>query len=345
MVFSTQKDEQIERMRVLACVLVVMVHISNYYIKNSELLSTLDYQISIAFNIIARTAVPIFIMITGALIFQKPYNREKNQKKILHFLMILVVWNFVYILWNGIYLKRESVFSTSIITYVFSPSKNHLWYLYILLGIYIALPFESIMVNQMDRKLENRFIILWLIFGCGGRTLPLLLKQLDIDVSLQYQIPIIQGTYQLGYLIIGHILYQRKEEFVSKTKIGAFLSIAVSILCLILSIYIFRISDGNTVLKFLTYGNIFIAIIAISLFVLNMQVPASSHGVITLLSSLSFGIYLIHPVFIDVITQVFYVLNDAVCIAYPMIFIAVFMASATCIWILKHIKFVSKIVS
>lgn len=100
--------------------------------------------------------------------------------------------------------------------YLFDTAKNHLWYLYDLIGLYIAFPFIQAMVHHMDRRVENMFLVLWLILAGGGRLLTRVPELSSIDVGIEYMVPILQATYWLGYFISGYLLYKRKDDLKQK---------------------------------------------------------------------------------------------------------------------------------
>ncbi len=334
-------DHQLTRLRIFACILVILVHITNSYLYAEKVLYADSFIPSLLMNIIARVGVPLFFMITGALSFSKSYSFNKNKNKIIHFLSIVIVWSVFYFLWNTFILHQKPL---HLISYIFDPIKNHLWYMYDLIGFYIAFPLIYIMVKNMNRSMENYFMILWLILGGGARLLTRVLSMYDIEANLQYYVPIVQATYHLGYFICGYILYKRKDEI---QKLPAALWFFLSLITTILICYLtYKDSNiqGHFHDSFLTYGSLLTMINSISIFNLNLKYEAKYHKAAVYFSSLTFGIYLFHPVVIDIFKRTLAFPNISFLWIPILLFIAL-VISTIFTAIIKKIPFIKKAVS
>ncbi len=124
-------------MRIVAICAVVMLHISADFVKGFQN-DTFDFVCSNLLNSLSRFAVPVFFMISGALML----NEEKivTTRKILHsasnIFILLVTWSALYsIAYNVI---RPIVFnetiSLSAIMYSIFNGHYHMWYLFVLIG-------------------------------------------------------------------------------------------------------------------------------------------------------------------------------------------------------------------
>ena len=92
---------------------------------------------------VSRMSVPCFLMISGALLLGREEPVKKHLHRTLHFLTALIVWDAVYYLWNTYYMRSE--FDLKEILYV--PAEAHLWYLYAMVPIYLAMPFLQILAG------------------------------------------------------------------------------------------------------------------------------------------------------------------------------------------------------
>lgn len=341
MMKSKQLDYRLVRLRIIACLFVIGVHVSNSYLYAKDSFHSPSFLPSLIMDVICRICVPLFFMISGYLALKKPYDAKKNKKKILHFLFIVVIWSIFFYIWNKYFLHNEML---PVLSYIFDPVKNHLWYMYDLIGLYIALPFIQAMVSHLSRSLENRFIIAWLIFAGGVRFLTRFLGLFDIEADMQYYIPIIQATYHLGYFVCGYILYKRKEEF---TKLPASLLCFVFILstfCISILTYYHSAISQSFKDSFLTYGEFFIMINSIIIFLLNAKIKAGKHKVMVWLSSLTFGIYLLHPLYIDILKKILDFPEVPSWWIFPMI-AAVAVVSGLCIAVMQKIPYLNKLIS
>jgi len=103
-------------------------------------------------------------MVSGVVILNGTYDRKKYVKRIMWFVFILAFWNLIYYFWDAFHMNYEYNVFKDIFTVFFVPIKVQLWFMYPLIGLYIAAPFIQKMVHGMDRKLENLFMMLWLFF-------------------------------------------------------------------------------------------------------------------------------------------------------------------------------------
>ena len=203
-------DQHIVRIRVLSCVLVVLIHITHAYLYAGGAIESKKFIPLVIINAASRIGVPLFFMISGYLTLRRPYDPEKNRKKIIHYIGVLFIWSCLFLLWNTLFLHDDPMLNP--IYYLFETARNHLWYLYDLIGLYIAFPFIQAMVHHMDRRMENMFLVLWLILAGGGRLLTRMMGLIGTPVNMEYMVPILQATYWLGYFIGGYLLFKRMDE-------------------------------------------------------------------------------------------------------------------------------------
>ena len=109
-------------------------------------------------NILMNWAVPVFLMITGALLLDP--NRQitysdcirKYAKRILLALFVFgIPFSMLEILLNTKSITVRSLFE-AIINVINGNSWSHLWYLYALIGLYFVLPMLKAFVNNSDEK-------------------------------------------------------------------------------------------------------------------------------------------------------------------------------------------------
>ena len=179
-----------------------------------------------------RPSVPLFAMMTGLLLLPiRESAAEFYKRRIPRVLIPMVLWSAVYYLipWlTGVAGLDKSVITT-LFPFEFSPSQEagdamrniaripftfngyttHMWYLYMLIGLYLLMPFFSAWVEKRDSTMTNTYLLLWLC----SLTLPYM-KQL-IAPNLFGECAWNEfGTFYYfagfaGYLLLGHILARR----------------------------------------------------------------------------------------------------------------------------------------
>jgi surface polysaccharide O-acyltransferase-like enzyme len=156
-------------MRIIAALMVVIIH-------SHPILTTLNpdsftFVLSNFIESIARIAVPVFIMITGALLLneEREFKIKDGIKKAADMFILVSIWSVIYAfatpLINGNLVLGGGWLETVIYGHY------HLWYLYMLVGLYLVTP----ILKKITKK-ENANIILYyiLIFTVVKGIFPLL---------------------------------------------------------------------------------------------------------------------------------------------------------------------------
>ena len=177
------------------------------------------------------------------------------------------------------------------------------------------------MVEKMGKDEDKLFVILWLMFNG-------ILKGLNIGNT--YLIPIISGTYYLGYFIIGHMII-KYYDYISKNINNKLLLITsiISFSIVVILTYFISINNSKHFTKLLTYSNALIMVASLSSFIyLYFNIEDKKYIIISKLSNLSFGIYLFHAIILDFIMKLIPYQNIYSYIGIPVIlFIVVFITS------------------
>ncbi len=340
------RDHNLDLIKVISIYLVILIHFCNYYGNKAIPEVSVNYTIALLYNVFARISVPLFFMASGAVSFRKEFDYRKNNRKIRRMITVLIVWNIIYWLWNYFYLGRSA--GPNVITYLFEPVKGHLWYMYAYIGLLIANPLISILAKHMTARDENYFLLTW-IFICGGvRTLDCILDYFGIKTGLQYCVPIIQGTYYLGYYLIGHILYCRLRDnrdagasWAEKSLRYPFpsyiLTATVSLLFCFFWVAFASIRTGETAKDLFGYSHILVMIPSLCLFVVLIRLRVRENALLTLISRYSFGVYLSHVIFYNIAYRNFDIRAMDSPLVLPLFALATFVVSLAFVAITSRI--------
>ena len=145
--------------RAAGCAMVVMLHVS----------ATFFYAFgplwipAITFDALVRGCVPIFFMLSGALLLAKdepilPFYR----RRVLRIVPPLVFWTIVYVYLFG----DRSIPLADQIGYYMTRAYGHLWYFYTLLGLYLSAPYLRKMLRASSEREIRIFLFLWFFFAC-----------------------------------------------------------------------------------------------------------------------------------------------------------------------------------
>lgn len=307
-----EKNYQLEVLRVISCINVVLIHVCNLYSRSFGEISDGEYVFSVIFNAMARTSVPVFFMISGATSLGSHYDFKKYIKKVVNMAAVLLIASVLYRIWNIIYFDRaydyHDIFDT--------PTKLHLWYLYAYLGIMIMLPFLQSMFRNLEKKYEILFVVIWFIFIVAYRVL----DRLNMDIG--YPLPIIGSTYYVGYFVLGHLICKYLKEIKIKR---VWLSVIRygSLLTTILLMCYGSFSRGKHYDWYWQYKALFIALQSIAMFILIAGREPKKRTIfgkdlVAEIAKLSFMIYLIHPFFLDIIKTEFVYEKWSAYVAIPI---------------------------
>lgn len=326
-----KKDFNLDFLRVMSMLLVIVIHVANYYGKAFHQISHVSFFGSVIFNTVTRVCVPIFFMISGALLLSKEYDARKNRTRIYRNCVVLGVFTIIYLFWDQYYM---GVHFDSYLELIGHPERTMLWFMYAIIALYISLPFIKRMVDNLNRREEKLFVLLWL--GMNG-----LLNLIDIKVS--YQIPVVSGTYYLGYFIIGYLIRKYKDQFpFKKYNIPLIIVTVLSFACTIILTYIHSINENTNDKTLLTYSNILCMIPSLAIFILVYFNRTNRESkIIRFLSKYSFGIYLIHGILLNITMNYFDYVHINSFFGIPFSATIIFLSSLIVVYMLKKIPLIN----
>lgn len=283
-----QRNYSLDLIRVLACVMVVLMH-SPFPSKNAigPLYSAISYFTS--------PCIGLFIMISGALLLPTKTGLILFIKRRLDKLLIpTVIWTIIYLLLS---VGSGQVEANSILKHLlsipFSPQGHGvLWFMYTLLGLYLVAPIISPWLRKNDVREVELVICLWFLTLC----FPVLEKWLfirnDVYGSLYY------FTGFGGYFICGYYFSKYKKAINKAILLPA---LAISLFIPLLN-KLFNINLGRDALWYL---GPFTAILTISIYQflglswgqkINRYISnkVAVRSIIVACSKYSFAVYLIH---------------------------------------------------
>lgn len=151
-----EKLVYINGLRAIATFAVVLLHVSaNYWYGN---IGSVGWVISTSYLSAVRCAVPIFVMISGALFLRKEYTlniKRLYTHNIFRLLVFLVFWHVVYQIYHifvgGQGLNTES-FVNVVKTLLRGETQVHLWFVYMIIGIYIICPVFKVFIENAKKN-------------------------------------------------------------------------------------------------------------------------------------------------------------------------------------------------
>ena len=148
---NKEREVWIDWLRVAACFMVIVVHCTEpFYLggEGSRILSRSDAFWAAFSDSFIRACVPLFVIASSYLLF--PLSTDSKtffKKRASRILIPFLIWSLVYaFIWgNPTENLRNLIFN-------FNYSAGHLWFVYMLIGLYLLMPLLSPWAEKVSRK-------------------------------------------------------------------------------------------------------------------------------------------------------------------------------------------------
>ncbi|MVZ66193.1 acyltransferase family protein [Sphingobacterium sp. DK4209] len=212
-----EKNNYIIYLRVIATIFVVLIHASTGFLYQIDT-NAFDWNYANWINAATRCSVPIFVIISGSLLFSKDEDTWTfYRKRIPKLLYPFIFWTIIYLIYyfyrytNFNLLSTEKIWSISL-DKILHGANAHLWYLYMIIGLYLAIPFLRKILLQSTQKEIEFFLLLWLLSMCfTSKPLYKAMPKFDLTFFSGYA----------GYLVLGYYIRIRTFNFNYKQIIFA----------------------------------------------------------------------------------------------------------------------------
>lgn len=321
----TKRNFAYDFTRAFAIISVVFCHSveSVYYIFQDRgvLYSNLSFESKI-FDLLGitfgRLGVPLFLFLTGVLICNKEFNNEEDLKRFYKrkFIPLLITLEIWFIIWNifiVFYFNwRGEVSNISLFSFIQNilllKKVDYIlpaWYAPMILGIYLLIPFISIIIKKLNFKFIKWLMLIGFIYFFVIPSISLILNVFDISIIGDIDFYFSDGIY--GHYGI-YILYVVLGFYISNGLLKNIKNITLYIVfffsfisCVVLQYYLII----NDIFYKLGYENIFLVIACCVLFELfrRASVKGRIANLFVKLSKISFPIFLIHNLIQYVIYQ------------------------------------------
>lgn len=316
-----RRENNLDLLRVIACIMVISIHVSAFFVTKYIDTPNIKFTIGNFYDSFTRTAVPIFVLLSGRFALSDNKNIEVRYyyKKIWKRIFVpTLVWSILYFLFNYsleiayFFLYGEfkhSIFSP-IKAWIIGAPYYHMWYMYMSVGLYLSVPYLLKIKNKIGEKNFLKTGILFFILGFIIYLFENFLNYInfynrnDIFRYLKYfwyfnQFKFVQ---YLGYFILGYSLKNLKNKYINFKNM--LFSALITTLGLFLTVeYIAKIKIMTDVLTF--YSNNFIFVMASAIMLYLAFDKLNSEKIKYNFSHLafhSFNIYLIHAGVLSIIT-------------------------------------------
>ena len=295
----------VDVLRVFAIFAVVVVHVSADIITEWSGVSRRGWWVANFYDSLARGGVPIFVMLSGALLLPKTEAcRDFFGRRFQRIFVPFIAWTVFYLLWQKHFYEPQLGFREAVKRVTNGEVHFHLWFLYMITGLYLITPVLRLFTAQASRR--DLLFFLGLCFFAAS-LVPFWegLDGLFFHTGIRFRIPLEAAQGFTGYFLLGLVLWRESRASFLPAACLAWLS--ALLICFFGSgLVAFRCNRFPIVF----YDNMApnVALYAASFFIMvketspwiEARLNAGVKRLLLSLSGASFGIYLVHPVFIDI---------------------------------------------
>lgn len=283
----------LDNARILAIFAVILLHVAVGAAWQSEPGSFL-WIYNTSFDVLVRWCVPVFVMVSGALLLE-PHAEETlgdfYKKRFSKVLIPFLFWAIVYIFWGH---YRENIQEPLSFSYVIERLASgkpyyHLWFLYMLLGLYAFTPVFRIVIAHMKR----RDLVFYIALAFFISTIEALYEVLGTGESNLF---LVWFLVFIPYFVAGYLV-RHYEPALSTGKLALitlfFAILAPTAMC-VTSLHT-QNGLGIYFLKNLSVTNIALSVSLLFL-LKRFTAPMLGARLTPALSRVTFGIYLVHMI-------------------------------------------------
>lgn len=332
-----ERKDNLDLLRCLSILMVIVIHVSATHLLGNAAKMNTNFDIANFYDSISRTAVPLFVLLSGYFTLRKSKNLKMYFKKLTLGLIIpTLVWMVLYEVfefldtggWNGfIQFVKDGGLWGSFDNLFLNNLGRHLWFMPMFIGLQILAPLLIFIRKQIG---EVAFFILGLFFLAVGL--------LEAFFAFRGTDMIIANVFScvlyLGYFILGYSLPKTILSRLKKVIWFAFFALSTAAIYFLTNWAMENRADISfKPLYFYDYLSIVVVIAAISLFMLFTKIQIRNTGLQKISRSITphiFFIYFVHLIILRYVTRFFAEImpvEDHLSWAIPLMSIIIFILS------------------
>ena len=281
-------------LRCVAAVAVIAIHVLAPYRHELGVIPFDEWATAVGVNSVTRWAVPVFILITGALMLSdtRPFDAKYYVKRRLGKVLVpFLIWSLFYALLSGL---TATGYDFSVTSEILAESPSHatyyhLGFFYYFIPLYFVIPLFQYVVKQSGPSALYAFVAVWLFTS--------LLYLMKIDGPWSNELWLYSG-----YLPLGYLLYQRVPLTKGMVSLFVLLGGAALFTTAYMVITNSVAAEQYTVGRWLSYKTLNVIFAASMIFILcryfGEGLSSQANKVVGFISQHSLGIYILHPIFL-----------------------------------------------
>jgi surface polysaccharide O-acyltransferase-like enzyme len=348
----------VDLVRAIAMVAVILVHAAGRFTVTSQQLSLMSPAeftrwgiVDIYQSIAAPLGVPLFLMLTGALLLQPIKSEEPLEvffkKRWARIGLPSIFWGIAYFAWD--FLVVNIPFSSAaIVVGILDGPYTQMWYLYVLSGLYLLTPILRITIAHADEAILKYLVIIWVI---GVAIIPFF----GLFTIFTLNSNVFALTGYVGFFVLGSYL---SIVQIRRRTLGFFITLGIALTAF--GTYVLAATVGGTETYFFQqYFSPTVILVSVMVFLLFFTIkspsaqgsikPSKGNKLIKLISQNTLGIFFIHVMIIESIENGYlgFAINRDMLnpiIEVPLITLIVLFSSLGVILLLKRVPGLKRLI-
>lgn len=329
----------LDNARIVAILAVVLLHVAASVVLEATIGSG-SWWAGNLYDAFVRWCVPVFVMISGALLLSPDKQEDLSafyRKRVSRVLIPILFWSVFFLLWGV--LKGAHLTTNYVSTRLLSGQPHyHMWFLYMIITLYLFTPFFRKVVATSSRRELTLLVLMTLALAA--------LHDLHSKVTAgSPRLFVFWFLSYVPYFFLGHLIrtaHWQPDKPLLLGVLGASGLLTAGGLY-----YLATLTDLKTGLYFYNYLSITVIPMSVSVMYLlkTWTAPIISQAVTQRTANLTLGVYLIHPVFLEIITyagfrpSAFYPI-----LSIPLLAALVFLLSLCAAWVMSKLPYLQRVI-
>jgi surface polysaccharide O-acyltransferase-like enzyme len=296
----------VDLIRTVAMIGVILLHASGRWLITSQELNQMNqleflrWVVVDIYQSMAVISVPLFLMLTGALLLQPEKDESLTvffKKRWARIGLPFLFWISAYFVWD--FLVKGIPFDWSVIVQgLLNGPYTHIWYMYVLIGLYLLTPIFRIFIAHANQEMIKYFIILWFV---GVATIPFF----NLLTIFKLHQDVFALTGYIGFFVLGTYLPTVKMR---RSTIAALMAVGIALT--VLGTYVLAVTGQDSEMYFFQEyrsPTVILSSVMVFMMLLTVQPPSVQKGVccsklnrlVKLISQNTLSIYLFHVMVIE----------------------------------------------
>ena len=283
----------------IAILCVVITHTTEtVYSLNAETLMQFSLHrriFAISMFTVGRLGVPIFFFLTGYLLLDREYSSERYKAFLKNnfcgLLLTTAIWIIVYNVFNAFFWKTPFDIEKCLKNLFFlkSTEMGHMWYMPVIIGIYLFIPFVANALRNTDVKILCIPLLIVFAYQFVVPIVNVWLTATEQETISSLPDVSFSGNCYGFMLLLGYLVKKGIFDKIPSAAFAIFGAVAFAF-----TVFTQNYSDMHGISYNVWYDSASLLISDLAIFVLLSRMNLKSGKIASSISMTSFGIYLVH---------------------------------------------------